>query len=137
MSLSHSCIFGPSGETRTRGILDPNIWWNVLLTISAPSWYLLFQKSCSLKLSSPLLPCTPNPVMVKYVVKTASRKIREAVRSFLRIGIPVSGSIVSAGEQLLAVFLHYGSVERGIIHNIIFVFEKSPPDLPLHFVGNR
>ena len=48
-----------------------------------------------------------------------------------------STGIVSAGEQLLAVFLHYGSVERGIIHNIIFVFEKSPPDLPLHFVDNR
>ena len=24
MALSHSCIFGPSGETRTRGILVPN-----------------------------------------------------------------------------------------------------------------
>ena len=28
-----------------------------------------FRKSCSLELSSPLSPCTLNPVMVKYVVK--------------------------------------------------------------------
>ena len=61
---------------------------------------------------------------------------REAVFSYLCIGIPVGGSIIVSGKQLLAVFLHYGSVECGIIHNIIFVFEKSPPDLPLHFVCN-
>ena len=61
--------FGPSGETRTRGILVPKNSGNFFLTFSAPFWHLLFQKSCSLKLSSPLFPCTPNLVMVKYVVK--------------------------------------------------------------------
>ena len=60
---------GPSGEIRTPGILNPNNWWNFFLTFSAPFWNLLFRESCSLILSSPLSPCTPNPVMVKYVVK--------------------------------------------------------------------
>ena len=60
---------GPSGETRTRGILLPNNWWNFFLTFSVLFWHLLFRKSCSLELSSPLSPCTPHPVMVKYVVK--------------------------------------------------------------------
>ena len=129
-------FYGPSGETRSRGILVPKKLWELFLRISAPILHLLFRKSCSLKLLSPLSPCAPNPVMVKYVVKTASHKIREAVRSCLCVGVPVSGSIIVSGKQLLAVFLHYGSVECGIIHNIIFVFEKSPPDLPLHFVCN-
>ena len=62
-------FYGPSGETRTRGILVPNNWWNFFLTFYTPFWHLLFRKSCSLELSSPLSPCAPNPVMVKYVVK--------------------------------------------------------------------
>ena len=70
MAFSHSCIFGPSGETRTRGILHPNNLWNFLLTISAPFWHLLFQKSCSLELSSPLFPCNPKLSMVNNVVKS-------------------------------------------------------------------
>lgn len=60
---------GPSGEPRTRGILVPKASGNFFLTISAPFWHHLFHKSCSLKLLSPLSPCAPNPLMVKYVVK--------------------------------------------------------------------
>ena len=62
-------FYGPSGETRTRGILVPKNSGNFFITFSAPFWHLLFRKSCSLELSSPLSPCAPNPVMVKYVVK--------------------------------------------------------------------
>ena len=62
-------FYGPSGETRTRGILVPKNSGNFFLILCAPFWHLLFQKSCSLKLSSPLSPSAPNPVMVKYVVK--------------------------------------------------------------------
>ena len=47
----------------------PNNWWNFFLTLSTPFWHLLFRKRYSLELSSPLSSCTPNPVMVKYVVK--------------------------------------------------------------------
>ena len=82
-------VFGPSGEIRTPGVLIPNNWWNFFLTFSTPFWHLLFRKSCSFELSSPLSPCAPNPVMVKYVVKNrfprlpaTIRKFREAVRSF-------------------------------------------------------
>ena len=62
-------LFGPSDRTRTCSILLPKNSGNFFLTISAPFWHLLFRKSCSLELSSPLSPCAPNPVMVKYVVK--------------------------------------------------------------------
>ena len=62
-------FYGPSGETRTCGIMIPKTSWNFFLTISAPFWHHLFHKSCSLKLFPPLFPCAPNPVMVKYVVK--------------------------------------------------------------------
>ena len=112
----------------------PKKLWELFQTISAPFWCLLFRKSCSLKLSSPLFPCAPNPVMVKYVVKTASRKIREAVRSFLRIGIPVSGSIIVSGKHLNMIFLHYSRVQLRIIYHTVFAFEQSVPHLPLHFV---
>jgi len=77
---SGTWIFGPSGETRTRGILVPNNWWNFFLTISASFSHLLFRKSCSLELSSPLSPCTPNPVMVKYVVKNRFPEIQATFR---------------------------------------------------------
>ena len=60
---------GPGCGIRTHGLLIPNNWWNFFLTLSATFWHLLFPKSCSLKLLSPLSPCAPNPVMVKYVVK--------------------------------------------------------------------
>ena len=69
-------VLGPSDRTRTCSILLPNNSGNFFLTFSAPFWHLFFRKSCSLELSSPLSPCTPNPVMVKYVVKTASLKSR-------------------------------------------------------------
>ena len=69
LSLGDSSFFGPDCGIRTHGLLNPKNSGNFFITISAPFWHLLFQKSCSLKLSSPLSPCTPNPVMVKYVVK--------------------------------------------------------------------
>ena len=80
ISCENSRFIGPSGEIRTPGILIPNNWWNFLLTFSAPFWHLLFRKSCSLKLSSPLSPCAPNPVMVKYVVKNRFPEIQATFR---------------------------------------------------------
>ena len=63
-------FFGPSGETRTRGILLPKSYWNFFLTFSDPFWYLLFQKRYSLELSSPLFSYTPKLNMVNNVVKS-------------------------------------------------------------------
>ena len=77
--------------SRTLGFTVPKSSGNFFLTFSVPFWHLLFRKSCSLKLSSPLSPCAPNPVMVKYVVKNrfpeiwaTFRQIQEAVHSLAR-----------------------------------------------------
>ena len=61
--------FGPSGETRTRGILLPKRDWNFFLTLSTLFWHFLFQKTCSLKLLPPLYPNAPKLNMVNNVVK--------------------------------------------------------------------
>ena len=58
-------------EWRDSNSRHPGPKWGQKLTLNPfrSVWDALLRKSCSLKLLPPLSPCTPNPVMVKYVVK--------------------------------------------------------------------
>ena len=68
---------GPSGETRTRGILVPKNCRNFFLIFSVRFWCFPLRIPCFPNLSSPLLPRVPNLSMVKNVVKTASHNLRQ------------------------------------------------------------
>ena len=69
------CFFGPSGEIRTPGILNPNREINFFLIFFSPFRGLYSDKSCFPELSAPLFPSVRILSMVKNVVKSASREI--------------------------------------------------------------
>ena len=62
--------FGPSGETRTRGILVPKTLGNFFLTFSAPFVGVCSGIRCFPQLFSPLFPGVRIRSMVKNVVKS-------------------------------------------------------------------
>ena len=104
--------YGPSDRIRTCGILLPNNWWNFFLTFSAHFWHLLFRSRSSLELSSPLFPCAPNPVMVKYVVKIASLKSRQLfARSRKRFSL-CHCSLQSSFNQVISAFKKWTTINK-------------------------
>ena len=74
---SSSFFFGPSGEIRTPGILNPKTEGNFFLTFSAPFGGVHSSIRCFPELFSPLLPGVRIRSMVKNVVNApACRKTR-------------------------------------------------------------
>lgn len=64
--------FGPSGATRTPGLLIPNLSGKLFLLIYSSFLCFLICFTYSLTLLSPLFPGVPEPYVVIYVVKNAS-----------------------------------------------------------------
>ena len=69
-SKSSFWFFGPSGEIRTPGILNPNRVINFFLTIFSPFRGIYSERSCFPELSAPLFPGVRILSMVKNVVKS-------------------------------------------------------------------
>ena len=66
---------GPRWETRTPGILLPKKSRSLFLLICSGFWCFLICFTYSLTLLSPLFPGVPEPYVVIYVVKNASRPV--------------------------------------------------------------
>ena len=67
--------FGPSGGARTPGILLPNLSGTLFLLVYSGFWRFLICFTYSLTLLSALFPSVPEPSVVIYVVKNASRPV--------------------------------------------------------------
>ena len=101
-------IFGPSGETRTRGILVPKNCRNIFLIFSVRFWRFPLRIPCFPNLSSPLLPRVPELSMVKNVVKTASQNSRQFFR---RVWEAVSFRDCSLERKIMQViFFHQSTI---------------------------
>ena len=74
-TLRFQDFFGPSGETRTRGILVPNLSGTLFQLVFSGFYCFLICFTYSLTLLSPLFPSVPAPSVVIYVVKNASRPV--------------------------------------------------------------
>ena len=66
---------GPSGETQTPGILLPNLSGILFPLVYSGFRRFLICFTYSLTLLSPLFPSVPEPYVVIYVVKNASRPV--------------------------------------------------------------
>ena len=67
--------YGPSSAARTHGLLDPNLLRTLFLLIYSSFLCFLICFTYSLTLLSPLFPGVPEPSVVIYVVKNASRPV--------------------------------------------------------------
>ena len=67
--------YGPSGATRTPGLLIPNLSGTLFLLIYSGFQPFPICFTYSLTLLSPLFPGVPEPSVVIYVVKNASRPV--------------------------------------------------------------
>ena len=68
-------LYGPSDRIRTRGILLPNLSGKLFLLVYSDFRPLSICFTYSLTLLSPLFPGVPEPSVVIYVVKNASRSV--------------------------------------------------------------
>ena len=68
-------MHGPSGEIRTPGILNPKKCRTLFSLVYSGFWSFLICFTYSLTLLSPLFPSVPEPYVVIYVVKNASRPV--------------------------------------------------------------
>ena len=75
MNPSISEGFGPRWETRTPGLMDPNLSGILFLLIYSGFQPFPICFTYSLTLLSPLFPGVPAPYVVIYVVKNASRPV--------------------------------------------------------------
>ena len=66
---------GPSDWFRTSGLVVPNLSGILFLLVYSAFWHLLIHFTYSLTLLSPLFPGVPEPYVVIYVVKNASRPV--------------------------------------------------------------
>lgn len=67
--------YGPSGATRTPGLLIPNLSGKLFMLVYSGFQCFLICFTYSLTLLSPLCPHVPAPSVVIYVVKNASRPV--------------------------------------------------------------
>ena len=71
-NISFEAVFGPSGETRTPGILLPNAWTKFFVVICSAFRCFSLGIRYFLAPLNPLFPRVPAPTVVKYGVKNAS-----------------------------------------------------------------
>ena len=67
--------YGPSSAARTHGLLVPNLSGTLFLLVYSGFWRFLICFTYSLTLLSALFPSVPEPSVVIYVVKNASRPV--------------------------------------------------------------
>ena len=111
--LTKTTVFhGPSGETRTRGILVPKNSRNFFLIFSVRFWCFLLKLPCFPELFSPLFPRVPELSMVKNVVKTASLKSRQLfTRSRKRLSL-CHCSLQSSFDQVISACKNYTAINK-------------------------
>ena len=100
--------FGPSSAARTRGLLLPNLSGKLFPLVYSGFRRFLICFTHSLTLLSPLLPGVPEPYVVIYVVKNASRPVSgedSPVPDGKRIAFQTV-CIVTLSRRLYKLFLH-------------------------------
>ena len=97
--------YGPSGATRTPGLLIPNLSGILFPLVYSGFRHFLICFTYSLTLLSPLFPGVPAPSVVIYVVKNASRPVSgedSPVPSGKRFSL-LCGLYCNSGEGIMQV----------------------------------
>mgnify|MGYP000079935444 CR=1 FL=1 len=109
--------YGPSGATRTPGLLIPNLSGILFPLVYSGFRHFLICFTYSLTLLSPLFPGVPAPSVVIYVVKNASRPVSgelSPVPDGKRFAFQII-CIVTLGRVLCKWFLRGGGSEAAAL----------------------